>query len=203
MTSINKLTPKLRKAPQPPLSHAGAVADADRAKRPPLDQPNTPPDWELNPGDRVEGLASFGKPTGEFGTVEQTNVPGGIQPADMIAGNGQCRGFMVTSCVRFNGRPPSGKKFSLPFFQLEVPRRRRLWNPEIDLKLSLTALAKCSAPCPDFIRGHHQSSASPKSARVSNFNRQRWRARSRHGSQEDRQANPKTTSEGFGPRTDR
>jgi hypothetical protein len=28
---------------------------------------------ELNPGDRVEGLADFGKPTGEFGTVEQTN----------------------------------------------------------------------------------------------------------------------------------
>jgi hypothetical protein len=73
MTSINKLTPKLRKAPQPPLSHAGAVADADRAKRPPLDRPTHPPDSELNPGDRVEGLASFGKPTGEFGTVKQTN----------------------------------------------------------------------------------------------------------------------------------
>jgi hypothetical protein len=31
------------------------------------------PDSELNPGDRVEGLGNFGKPTGEFGTVEQTN----------------------------------------------------------------------------------------------------------------------------------
>lgn len=31
------------------------------------------PDSELNPGDRVEGLANFGKPTGELGTVEQTN----------------------------------------------------------------------------------------------------------------------------------
>jgi hypothetical protein len=28
---------------------------------------------ESCPGDRVEGLADFGKPTGEFGTVEQTN----------------------------------------------------------------------------------------------------------------------------------
>jgi transcription elongation factor len=28
---------------------------------------------ELNPGDRVEGLANFGKPTGEFGIVEKTN----------------------------------------------------------------------------------------------------------------------------------
>ena len=72
MSRINKLTPKLRKAPQPPLSHAGAPADSDRAKRPPLVQPSAP-DSELNPGDRVEGLGNFGKPTGEFGTVEQTN----------------------------------------------------------------------------------------------------------------------------------
>ena len=27
----------------------------------------------LNPGDRVEGSGDFGKPTGEFGTVEQVN----------------------------------------------------------------------------------------------------------------------------------
>src|ERR1700689_312653 len=72
MSRINKLTPKLRKAPQPPLSHAGAPADADRAKRPPLDQPSAP-DSELNPEDRVEGVANFKRPTGEFGTVEKTN----------------------------------------------------------------------------------------------------------------------------------
>ena len=72
MSPINKPVPKLRNAPQPPLSHAGAPADSDRAKRPPLAQPPAP-DSELNPGDRVEGLANFGKPTGEFGTVEQTN----------------------------------------------------------------------------------------------------------------------------------
>jgi hypothetical protein len=72
MSRINKLTPKLRKAPQPPLSHAGAPADADRAKRPPLCEPSAT-GKKLTPGDRVEGLADFGKPTGEFGTVEQTN----------------------------------------------------------------------------------------------------------------------------------
>ena len=72
MSGIKKPTPKLRKAPQPPLSHVGATADADRAKKPALVQPPAP-DSELNPGDRVEGLADFGKPTGEFGTVEQTN----------------------------------------------------------------------------------------------------------------------------------
>ena len=72
MSHINKPTPKLRKAPQPPLSRAGATADADRAKRPALVQPPAP-DAELNPGDRVMGLADFGKPTGEFGTVEKTN----------------------------------------------------------------------------------------------------------------------------------
>ena len=72
MSRINKLTPKLRKAPQPPLSHVGATPDADRAKKPPLVQPPAL-DSELNPGDRVMGLADFGKPTGEFGTVEKTN----------------------------------------------------------------------------------------------------------------------------------
>jgi hypothetical protein len=67
-----KPIPKLRKAPQPPLSYAGAVRDADRAKRPPLSEPSsTSP--ELTPGDRVEGLGNFGKPTGEIGTVERAN----------------------------------------------------------------------------------------------------------------------------------
>jgi hypothetical protein len=72
MSRIHKLTPTLHKAPQPPLSYAGAIADADRAKSPPLVQPYAP-DAELNPGDRVMGLADFGKPTREFGTVEKTN----------------------------------------------------------------------------------------------------------------------------------
>ena len=67
-----KPIPKLRKAPQPPLSHAGAIPDTDRAKRPPLSEPPAT-GQELNPGDRVEGLGNFGKPTGEFGTVEQAN----------------------------------------------------------------------------------------------------------------------------------
>jgi hypothetical protein len=72
MGRITKLKPKLAKAPQPPLSYVGATADADRAKSPPLAQPPVP-DSEVKPGDRVMGLADFGKPTGEFGTVEQTN----------------------------------------------------------------------------------------------------------------------------------
>jgi hypothetical protein len=63
---------KLHKAPQPPLSHPGATADADRAKKPRLAEPPAT-DQELNPGDRVEGLGNFGKPSGEFGTVEQSN----------------------------------------------------------------------------------------------------------------------------------
>ena len=68
----HKPTPKLRKAPQPPLSHAGAVPDSDRAKRPPLSEASATGS-ELNPGDRVEGLGNFGKPNGEFGTVERAN----------------------------------------------------------------------------------------------------------------------------------
>jgi len=73
MTHItNRSIPKLRKAPQPPLSHRGAIPDSDRAKKPPLIEPSAT-DQELNPGDRVEGLGDFGKPTGELGTVEQAN----------------------------------------------------------------------------------------------------------------------------------
>jgi hypothetical protein len=72
MAPTNKLTPKLRRAPQPPLAHAGAIPDSDRAKRPPLDRPSGP-DPELAPGDRVEGLGNFGKATDEFGTVERSN----------------------------------------------------------------------------------------------------------------------------------
>jgi hypothetical protein len=73
MTHVtDKATPKLRKASQPPLSHAGAVPDSDRAKRPPLSEPS-PTGQELTPGDRVEGLGNFGKPTGEIGTVERAN----------------------------------------------------------------------------------------------------------------------------------
>ena len=68
----NKPIPKLRKAPQPPLSHAGAIPDSDRAKRPPLSEPAAT-GQELIPGDRIEGLGNFGKPTGEFGTVKQAN----------------------------------------------------------------------------------------------------------------------------------
>jgi hypothetical protein len=65
-------TPKLRKTPQPPLSYPGAVADSDRAKKPCLSEPRAS-DSELSPGDRVEGLGNFGKPTGKFGTVEKAN----------------------------------------------------------------------------------------------------------------------------------
>jgi len=70
--TANSPIPKLRKAPQPPLSHPGATPDSDRAKKPPLAEPAAS-DQELNPGDRVEGLGNFGKPTGEFGTVERAN----------------------------------------------------------------------------------------------------------------------------------
>ena len=73
MTLItNNPIPKLRRASQPPLSRPGSISDSDRAKKPPLAEPAAT-DQELNPGDRVEGLGDFGKPTGEFGTVEQAN----------------------------------------------------------------------------------------------------------------------------------
>jgi len=68
----NRPTPRLRKAPQPPLSHPGAPADSDRAKKPSLVEPSGTGE-ELSPGDRVEGLGDFGIPTGEFGTVRQVN----------------------------------------------------------------------------------------------------------------------------------
>jgi hypothetical protein len=88
MTHITRnLIPKLPKPPQPPLSHIGAVPDSDRAKRPPLAEPPAT-DQELNPGDRVEGLGNFGKPTGEFGTVEQANEDDAVVKWD---GDGRMR----------------------------------------------------------------------------------------------------------------
>jgi len=68
----NNPIPKLDKALQPRLSYSGATPDSDRAARPPLaGGPST--DEELNPGDRVMGVEKSGKPTWDFGTVEQTN----------------------------------------------------------------------------------------------------------------------------------
>jgi len=84
---INNRIPKLRKAPQPPLSHPGATPDSDRAKKPRLAEPAGTDD-ELNPGDRVEGLGNFGKPTGQFGTVEQTNEADAVVKWD---GDGRLR----------------------------------------------------------------------------------------------------------------
>ena len=73
MTDItNRPIRKLRNAPQPPLSHRGATPDSDRARKPPLAEPSANVE-QLVPGDRVEGLGAFGRPTGEFGTVEQAN----------------------------------------------------------------------------------------------------------------------------------
>jgi len=68
----NNVIPALPKALQPPLSCLGSTPDSDRAKRPALVDP-LDTHQELNPGDRVEGLGNFGKPTGEIGTVEQAN----------------------------------------------------------------------------------------------------------------------------------
>jgi hypothetical protein len=70
--TTNRTTRKLRKALQPPLSHRGATPDSDRAKKPRLTEPSAS-GQQLSPGDRVEGLGDFGRPTGEFGTVERTN----------------------------------------------------------------------------------------------------------------------------------
>jgi hypothetical protein len=68
----NKPIPKLRKASQPPLSHPGATPDADRARKPALAGP-LPTTRNAVPEITVEGLGDFGKPTGEFTTVEQAN----------------------------------------------------------------------------------------------------------------------------------
>jgi hypothetical protein len=70
--TTNQPIPKLRKTPEAPLAYRGATPDSDRARKPRLDEPAAP-EHGLNPGDRVEGLGDFGKPTGEFGTVAQVN----------------------------------------------------------------------------------------------------------------------------------
>jgi hypothetical protein len=70
--TIRKSHTRLHKSPQPPLSRPGATPDSDRARKPSLVDPPANGE-ELTPGDRVEGLGNFGKPTGELGTVERTN----------------------------------------------------------------------------------------------------------------------------------
>jgi hypothetical protein len=79
--------PKLRKAPQPPLSHPRATRDSDRARKPWLVEP-PPQQSEINPGDRVEGLGNFGMPTGKLGTVERTNEEDAVVKWD---GDGRTR----------------------------------------------------------------------------------------------------------------
>jgi hypothetical protein len=51
----------------------GARHDSDRAKRPRLAEPTATNPQGLSPGDRVEALGNFGKPSGVLGTVEQSN----------------------------------------------------------------------------------------------------------------------------------
>jgi hypothetical protein len=70
--AIRNVWPQTAQALQLPLSYPGATADSGRARKPPLAELSAT-DQELHPGDRVEGLGNFGKPTGEFGTVEQAN----------------------------------------------------------------------------------------------------------------------------------
>ena len=101
---INKnLTPQLPKAPQPPLAHAGAVPDSDRAKRPPLAEPAAT-DQELKPGDHVESLGNFGKPTGELGTVEQANDDDAVVKWD---GDGRMRTSSTVAQKGLAARRPS------------------------------------------------------------------------------------------------
>jgi hypothetical protein len=54
------------------MSHPVATPDSDCAKRPLLAD-SSANEHELSSGDRVIGLGDFGKPTGEFGIVQQAN----------------------------------------------------------------------------------------------------------------------------------
>jgi hypothetical protein len=63
---------KLKPALQPSPSRPGMVPDSDHANKPSLSESATN-GQEASPGDRVMGLGDFGKPTGEFGTVERAN----------------------------------------------------------------------------------------------------------------------------------
>jgi hypothetical protein len=76
---------RLPNSSQPPLPHPGATPDSDRAKRPPLAAPPAT-SQRFSPGDRVEALGHFGKPTGNRGTVEQTNEDDALVKWD---GNGR------------------------------------------------------------------------------------------------------------------
>lgn len=54
------------------LAYPTANSEPDPAQRAPNSQQSAN-NQELSPGDRVEVLGSFGKPTGELGTIKETN----------------------------------------------------------------------------------------------------------------------------------
>jgi hypothetical protein len=62
---------KLRDVSRPSLAYPTELPELDPAQRPPHSEQSAGKQ-ELNPGDRVEVLGSFGKPTGELGTIRET-----------------------------------------------------------------------------------------------------------------------------------
>src|ERR1700760_103356 len=73
---------------------------------------------------------------------------------------------------------------------LWVAKRRRFWNPEIDLKSASCAFSNLFAPAGDFGWLHHQSAACAKSPDMANSNRQRRRRHAGHGCEQNGQTNP-------------
>jgi hypothetical protein len=62
---------KLRDVSRPSSAYTSEIPEQDPAHRPPHPEQSASTQ-ELNPGDRVEVLGSFGKPTGELGTIRET-----------------------------------------------------------------------------------------------------------------------------------
>jgi hypothetical protein len=65
----------------------------------------------MNPGDRVEGLANFGKPTGEFPTVERTNQDDAVVKWD---GDGRTRLHQpwLKKVQQIGSLPPQNSRFA-------------------------------------------------------------------------------------------
>jgi hypothetical protein len=62
---------KLSDVSRPSSAYPAEIPELDPAQRP-LHPEQSASTQELNPGDRVEVLGSFGKPTGELGTIRET-----------------------------------------------------------------------------------------------------------------------------------
>ena len=76
-----------------------------------------------------------------------------------------------------------------------VAARRRIGNPQVELERAVAAGAELRGPVDDGRRLHQQRAAGAEAAGIGDRDRQRRRAGTRHGREQDRRTEPETLAE--------